>query len=80
MTVTGAGVRVELGREGGESGVCDSVSRSSCRPAWVWATVSVVVLGADEVVVEGVAGLDGTDRGTCNHVFPIYFGVEGQSS
>ena len=61
MTVTGAGVRVLEGREGG---VGESVSRSSWSPACVWATLTAVVLGDEEVSIEGVAGLDGTDSGT----------------
>ena len=64
MTVTGAGVRVLEGREGGERGAGESVSRSPCMPACVWATL---ILGDEEAIVEGVAGLDGTDSGTCSH-------------
>ena len=41
--VTGAGVRLLLGTEDGEKGVGEELSRSSWKPACVWATLSVVV-------------------------------------
>ena len=64
--VTGAGVRVLLGRVGGCGEVEELVSLSCSMSVCVWASVCEVAVLAAEVRVEGVAGLEGTESGTYN--------------
>ena len=62
--VTGAGVRVLLGRVGGCGEVEELASLSCSMSVCAWASVCEVAVLAAEVRVEGVAGLEGTESGT----------------